>query len=475
MNFEQFDIDKRVLDAIFATGYANPTAVQKAVIPSAIEGRDIIACAPTGTGKTAAFLIPIIDFIVKNPRGTAGGKIRSLILSPTTELAFQTRDFALKLSDLLNIKVCTIVGKSGISTQLQELRAGTDIVIATPGRALDLAMRGELDLNAAEVCVIDETDRMTDLGFITDVSKLVEKMSFECQIMFFSATINKTSAKIAGKASREPMMIDITGAIAKDAVKIPENITIFSLFAEKDKKKKVVLHLLKELKNEKIIVFADAKAVVDTLSKEITGKGFECVALHGDKTLVERNYLVEKFAKGSVKILIATDIAARGLDFPDVAAVISMNIPSSATLFTHRIGRTGRMGKAGKAYCICSAQERLKFFEILGEIECKSEVFPYQPFHSDKIEGMNIEEAREFAPKAKKSENDEDLQEKINKREIAKSEKKKKEIADREAATLEKKIAKRKAHKRKIEAKYGKKETGKGKYKGLTNKKRKKK
>jgi len=468
-SFENFDIDKRVLDAIFATGYATPTAVQKAVIPAAIEGRDVIACAPTGTGKTAAFLIPIIDFIVKNPRGTAGGKIRSLILSPTTELAFQTRDFALKLSDLLNLKVSTIVGKSGISTQLQELRSGCDIVIATPGRALDLVMRGELDLDSAEICVIDETDRMTDLGFIVDVSKLVEKMSVECQIMFFSATISKSSVKIAGKASREPMIIDITGAISKEAVKIPENITTFSLFAEKDKKKKVVLHLLKELKNEKIIVFADSKTAVDSLSKEITNKGFECVSLHADKNLTERNYLTEKFSKGSVKILVATDIAARGLDFPDVAAVISMNIPSSAILFAHRIGRTGRIGKTGIAYCICSAQERLKWFEILRDIECNTEVFPYQPFHSDKIENMSEDEAREFAPKSKKRNNEEGFEERREKRE----EKKKKEIADKEAAVLEKKIANRRKHKAYIEKKYGKKETGKGKYKGLANKKRK--
>lgn len=468
-SFENFDIDKRVLDAIFSTGYANPTAVQKAVIPSAIEGRDIIACAPTGTGKTAAFLIPIIDFIVKNPRNTADGKIRSLILSPTTELAFQTRDFALKLSDLLNLKVSTIVGKSGISTQLQELRAGTDIVIATPGRALDLVNRGELDLNSAEICVIDETDRMTDLGFIADVSKIVEKMSFDCQIMFFSATISKASAKIAGKASREPMIIDVTGAISKESVKIPENITIYSLFSEKDKKKKVVLHLLKELKNEKIIIFADSRTSVDSLSKEITNKGFECVALHADKAIVERNYLVEKFSKGSVKILVATDIAARGLDFPDVTAVISMNIPSSATLFAHRIGRTGRMGKSGKAFCLCSAQERLKWYEILRETECNTEVFPYQPFHSDKIENMSEEEAREFAPKSRKKETDEDFEERIAKKE----ERKRKETADKAAAVLEKKIANRRKHKAKIEQKYGKKETNKGKYKGLSQKMRK--
>jgi len=466
--FEDFGIDKSVLDAVFSTGYASPTPIQKEVLPAAVQGRDIIACAPTGTGKTAAFLIPIVDFIVKNPKKNGNGKIRALILSPTSELAFQTRDFALKLSDLLNLKITVIVGKSGISPQLQELRTGTDIVIATPGRALDLVLRGELLLESAEICVIDETDRMTDLGFVGDVSKLVEKLSFECQIMFFSATINKTSAKIAGKASREPVVIDITKTINKALVKIPENILLNAVFVEKDKKRKTLLYLLGELKNEKIIVFADSKSGADAVSKEILQKGFGCVCIHSDKTITERNYLVEKFAKGNVKILVATDIAARGLDFPDVGIVISINVASSATLFIHRIGRCGRMGKNAKAFCFCSLQERLKWFEIMREIECNSEVFPYHPFHSEKIENTTFEEAKEFSPKTKRKET-ENFDENL----MPKSDKKQKEIEDKETAALAKKIAKRKAHKRFVEQKYGKKETGKGKHKGLSNKKRK--
>jgi ATP-dependent RNA helicase RhlE len=459
--FEDFGIDKQVITAIFSTGYATPTPIQEKVLPSAIEGRDIIACAPTGTGKTAAFLIPVIDLIVKNPQKTVAGKIRALILSPTSELAFQTRDFALKLSDLLNIKITTIVGKSGISPQLQELRAGTDIVIATPGRAAELAQRGELLIDSAEICIIDETDRMTDMGFIGDVSKLVEKLSFECQIMFFSATINKASAKIAGKASREPIIIDIKETINKANVKIPENIIVNAVYVEKDKKRKALLYLFNELKNQKIIVFCDSKSTADAISKETAQKGFECVCLHSDKAIVERNYLMEKFVKGNVKILVATDIAARGLDFPDVDAVISLSIPSSATLFVHRAGRTGRMGKTGKAFYFCSLQERLKWYEIMREANCKCEVFPYHPFHSDKIENMEIDEAKKFAPKTKREE-------------IKEPDKKQKETEDKKAAALAKKIAKRRAHKKYIEQKYGKKETGKGKYKGLANKKRKK-
>ncbi|MDR0305163.1 MAG: DEAD/DEAH box helicase [Chitinispirillales bacterium] len=466
--FERLNIDKRVLTAIFSTGYATPTTVQQEVIPPAVQGRDIIACAPTGTGKTAAFLIPIIDFIVKNPQKTTNGKIRALILSPTSELAFQTRDFALKLSDLLNIKITVIVGKSGISMQMQELRSGTDIVIATPGRALELVLRNELLAGSAEICVIDETDRMTDMGFIGDVSKLVEKLSFECQIMFFSATVNKISAKIAGKASREPIVIDITKTIGKSFVKIPENIALNIVYVEKDKKRKTLLYLIDELKKQKIIVFVDSKSIAAAVSKEITQKGFECVCVHSDKAIVERNYLIEKFTKGNVKILVATDIAARGLDFPDANVVISLNIASSATLLVHRIGRTGRMGKSGKAFCFCCAQERFKWYEFMREIECECEVFPYHPFHSEKIENMTIDEAKEFAPKTKKREvenPDEIFAEKFNK--------KQKEIENKEAAAIAKKIVKRKAHKRYIEQKYGKKETGKGKHKGLANRKRK--
>ena len=466
--FENLGIDKSVLDAVFSTGYANPTPIQREVLPAAIQGRDIIACAPTGTGKTAAFLIPIVDFIVKNPQKTGNGKIRALILSPTSELAFQTRDFALRLSDLLNLKITVVVGKSGISPQLQELRAGTDIVIATPGRALELILRGELLAESAEICVIDETDRMTDFGFIGDVSKLVEKLSFGCQIMFFSATINKTSAKIAGKASREPVVIDITKAINKALVKIPENILLNAVFVEKDKKRKTLLYLLGELKNEKIIVFADSKSGADAVSKEIAQKGFGCVCVHSDKTITERNYLVEKFAKGNAKILVATDIAARGLDFPDVGVVISMNVASSATLFIHRIGRCGRMGKSAKAFCLCSLQERFKWFEIMREVECNYEVFPYHPFHSEKIENTTFEESKEFSPKTKRKKTDE-----FDENLIPKSDKKQKEIENKETASLAKKIAKRKAHKRFVEQKYGKKETGKGKHKGLSNKKRK--
>jgi len=395
--FEDFGIEKSVLSAVFSTGYASPTAVQTKAIPLAIEGRDIIACAPTGTGKTAAFLIPIIDFIVKRPRKTASGKIRALILSPTTELAFQTRDFALKLSDLLGLKITTIVGKSGISAQLQELRSGTDIVIATPGRAAELVQRGELVISAAEICVIDETDRMTDMGFVSDVSKVAEKLSPNCQIMFFSATINKVSARIAGKASRAPITIDVKETINRVNAKIPENILLNSVYVEKDKKRKALLFLLGELKNQKIIVFTDTKANAEAISKEITQKGFDCACLHSDKTLTQRNYITEKFGKGNVKILVATDIAARGLDFSGLDAVISQNVPSSATLLVHRAGRCGRMGKAGKVFCFCEAKERLKWYEIMNETECKNEIFYYHPFHSDKIEAMTMEEARKSA------------------------------------------------------------------------------
>jgi ATP-dependent RNA helicase RhlE len=468
-SFEQFNINKRVLTAIFSTGYAVPMPVQEKVLPIAMEGRDIIVCAPTGTGKTAAFLIPIIDLIVKNPRKTANGKIRALILSPTSELAFQTRDFALKLSDLLDIKITVIVGKSGISPQLQELRAGTDIIIATPGRALELVLRNELLLDSAQICVIDETDRMTDMGFVGDVSKLVEKLSFECQIMFFSATISKISAKIAGKAAREPVLIDITQNINRSTVKIPENIIVNTIYVEKDKKRKTLLYMLNELKSQKTIIFVDSKSSADALSKEIAQKGFECACIHSSKTIVERNYLIEKFAKGNVKILVATDIAARGLDFPDTNVVISLNIASSTTLFVHRIGRTGRIGKSGKAFCFCSTHERLKWYDIAKEIDCNYETFPYHPFHSDKIENMSIEEARVFAPKTKRTveqEFDRDFEPKFDK--------KQKEVQDREVLALAKKIAKRRMHKKYIEQKYGKKETGKGKYKGLANKKRKK-
>ena len=468
--FEDFGIDRQVLNAVFSTGYANPTAVQKKVITPAIEGRDIIACAPTGTGKTAAFLIPIIDFIVKNPQKAAAGKIRALILSPTSELAFQTRDFALKISDLLNIKITTVVGKSGISAQLQELRTGTDILIATPGRAAELARRGELLLDGAEICVIDETDRMTDMGFVGEVSKLVENLSFECQIMFFSATINKTSAKIAGRASREPIVIDVGETINKTNAEIPENILVNAVYVEKDKKRKTLLFLLNELKTQKIIVFTDLKSTADAVSKEIAQKGMECVCLHSDKTLTQRNYLTEKFAKGRVKILVATDIAARGLDFPDTDAVISLNIPSSATLFVHRVGRTGRMGKAGKAFCFCSLQERFKWYEIMREANCKCEAFPYHPFHSDKIENIGFDEAIRFAKTLAKRETEENKEEKN----VVKPDKKQKEVKDLKIAALAKKTAKRRAHKKYIEQKYGKKETGKGKYKGLANGKRKK-
>ena len=398
-------MEKTVLEAVFSTGYASPTAVQAKVIPSAIERRDIIACAPTGTGKTAAFLIPIINFAVKNPRNTHGGKIRALILSPTTELAFQTRDFALKLSDSLGLKITTIVGKSGISSQLQDLRSGTDIVIATPGRAADLAQRGELAINAAEICVIDETDRMTDMGFVGDVSKIAEKLSKNCQIMFFSATITKLSARIAGKAARNPLIIDVKKTINKVNAKIPENILVNLLFVEKDKKRKALLFLLNEEKERKIIVFTDSKANAEAVSKDIAQKGFPCVCLHADKSLNQRNYISEKFAKGGVKILVATDIAARGLDFNELDAVISLNLPTSSTLLVHRAGRCGRMEKPGKVFCFCDARERSKCYEIMSETQCKNEIFYYHPFHSDKIETMTQDEAKDFARKSLKRQN----------------------------------------------------------------------
>jgi ATP-dependent RNA helicase RhlE len=238
---------------------------------------------------------------------------------------------------------------------------------------------------------------MTDMGFVSDVSKVVEKLSPNCQFMFFSATINKLSARIAGKASRAPITIDVKETINRVNAKIPENILLNSVYVEKDKKRKALLFLLGELKNQKIIVFTDTKANAEAISKEITQKGFDCACLHSDKTLTQRNYITEKFGKGNVKILVATDIAARGLDFSGLDAVISQNVPSSATLLVHRAGRCGRMGKAGKVFCFCEAKERLKWYEIMNETECKNEIFYYHPFHSDKIEAMTMEEARKSA------------------------------------------------------------------------------
>lgn len=354
MSFSDFPFSPELQQSIRERGYREPTPIQAAAIPPALEGRDLVAMAETGSGKTAAFLAPLIDDI---HRRRGGGHhvmgITALVLVPTRELAAQVhREFGM-LARHSRIRAALIVGGESMNRQLQELHHGAHVIIACPGRLIDHMERGSARLDRASFVVLDEADRMLDMGFLPQIRRIMNALPRERQTMMFSATMPPAVAQVARDFLRNPERVSI-GERAAPPSTIRQTICAVTL----DNKGPMLLEILKRREIDSAIVFTRTRSRADRVSRLLVRNGIRAVAIHGDRSQSQRNAALAGFRKGSYRVMVATDVAARGLDIPDVSHVINFDLPDEPEAYIHRIGRTARMGKSGEAISLVTPEER---------------------------------------------------------------------------------------------------------------------
>jgi len=347
MDFAEIVRDERILKAVHDLEWEEPTPVQEKVIPLASEGHDLMAQAQTGTGKTAAFAIPIIGKLEPN------GRIQCLVLTPTRELAVQVAEDFADLAKYLRLRTVPIYGGQSINVQLEKLRKRCEIVVGTPGRLMDLMRRGELAFDGLRFLVLDEADRMLDMGFIDDIEWIMQRVPKERHTMLFSATLPDTIRELARRYMRSPKEIIISG----DSLTVPQTEQVYIDVGRKNK----LWALCRILDTERpnlAIVFCSTKRMVDMLAHKLRAYGYLADGIHGDLTQAARDKVMAKVRTGKLKILVATDVAARGLDIQDVTHVVNYDVPENPEDYVHRIGRTARAGKTGKAITFVTKEER---------------------------------------------------------------------------------------------------------------------
>lgn len=376
MLFEQLELIEPILAALQTEGYASPTPIQEQSIPVVLNGRDLLGCAQTGTGKTAAFAIPVLQIL--HNRKTTGNQpkaIKALVLTPTRELAIQIDESFAAYGRNLNLKHLVIFGGVSQQPQTQALRNGVDILIATPGRLLDLLNQGYVHLSQLELFVLDEADRMLDMGFIHDVKKIITKIPAKRQTLFFSATMPPEIAKLAGTILHDPAKVEVT-PVSSTAEKIRQSV----FFVEKENKKSLLIHLLKDTAIKSVLVFTRTKHGADKVVKDLTRASITAEAIHGNKSQNARQRALGNFKSGSTRVLVATDIAARGIDVDQLSHVINFELPNVPETYVHRIGRTGRAGADGTAFSFCDAEEKEYLRDIQKLINLSVPVTADHPF-----------------------------------------------------------------------------------------------
>lgn len=353
MHFSELPLNKTILKAITQKGYDAPTPIQEKTIPLVLDNKDVIASAQTGTGKTAAFALPIIEKLIWHQDSKKKSKkIRCLVVSPTRELAIQIQDDFKTYAKYTNLRTAVVFGGASIEPQKDVINKGVDILIATPGRLLDLRKQEIVNLSYIQTLVLDEADLMLDMGFIDDVKKIVKLCPKNRQVLLFSATMPKKVTQLASTILNNPEKVEI--AATSSAAK---NVIQELYYVPKPKKMELCLHLLRNTIKGSILIFRRTKFGVDKLEKSLGRNGYDVSTIHGDKTQSARQEALNKFKKGDVNILIATDVAARGIDISDLDAVINFDLPNIPETYVHRIGRTGRAGKSGHSYSFCGADE----------------------------------------------------------------------------------------------------------------------
>lgn len=359
MTFKELNLIEPILRALENEGYKNPTPIQEQAIPIILEGKDLLGCAQTGTGKTAAFAIPVIQVLHNTTNNNKKRAIRALILTPTRELAIQIDESLAAYGKHTSLKHTVVYGGVSQKSQTDSLRRGVDILVATPGRLMDLMNQGFISLDRIEMFILDEADRMLDMGFINDIRKVIVKLPVERQTLFFSATMAKDILKLAEQILNRPEKVQVS-PVSSTANTVQQEV----YYVEKNDKKKLLNHLLQNGEFNSVLVFTRTKHGADRVTKDLNKAGFPAEAIHGNKSQNARQKALANFKTGKSRVLVATDIAARGIDVDDLALVINFELPNQAETYVHRIGRTGRAGANGKAISFCDSEERAYLKDI---------------------------------------------------------------------------------------------------------------
>ena len=379
MLFTDLNIIKPILDALHEEGYVKPTPIQEAAIPHVLAQKDLLGCAQTGTGKTAAFAIPMLQLLAKPTSMASGGPrpIRALILTPTRELAIQIQESFDAYGRHLRLKNLVIFGGVNQNPQVDTLRRGVDVLVATPGRLLDLYSQGHVQLKDVEIFVLDEADRMLDMGFVHDVKKILTKLPAKKQTLFFSATMPPEIQHLANSILHQPEKVTVTPPSTT-----AETIEQWLYFVDKNNKRDLLAHILKDQQIETALVFTRTKHGADKVVKDLHKMGISAEAIHGNKSQNARQRALSNFKNRTTRILVATDIAARGIDVDDLTHVINYEIPEIAETYVHRIGRTGRAGANGISFTFCEAEETADLRDIQKLIGKAIPVQEHHPWHT---------------------------------------------------------------------------------------------
>ena len=387
MDFESLNLCQPLLAALDEIGYVTPTPIQEQAIPLLIEGNDMLGCAQTGTGKTAAFSLPILDAMTEDP-WLGKRRIRALMLCPTRELASQIRDNVEEYARHLDIRSMVMFGGVSQRPQVKLLRQGVDILIATPGRLLDLIGQGHVDLSYIQFLVLDEADRMLDMGFIRDIRKILALIPENRQSLLFSATMPPSIVELSRDILYEPVRVEVS----------PESTTVEAIeqslmFVMKKDKRDLLTHLIRDENPEKVLVFSRTKHGCNRIVKQLAQDEIEALAIHGNKSQGAREKALGRFREGSLQVLVATDVASRGIDVSDISHVINLDLPNESEVYVHRIGRTGRAGQGGIAIAFCDENEGEYLRGIEKIIRQEIPVDEDHPFHSEKAKSRKGEKA----------------------------------------------------------------------------------
>lgn len=352
MTFKELNISEPILKALEDVKYETPTPIQEKAIPAALGGRDLLGLAQTGTGKTAAFAIPIIQHLNQPQPRSQRREIKALILCPTRELAIQISDSFSDYGKYTNLRHTVVFGGVNQNPQVDKLRNGIDILIATPGRLLDLIGQKHISLRHITHFVLDEADRMLDMGFIHDIKRILPMLPVRKQTLFFSATMPSAIAELSKSILFKPVKVEVTPTAS-----VVDLIDQHLYFVEKPQKGDLLFTLLKQDKERSVLVFSRTKHGADKIAKALSRRGIDCEAIHGNKTQTARQRALTNFKSRKTRVIIATDIAARGIDIENLEMVINYDLPDVAETYVHRIGRTGRAGNRGTALTFCSEEE----------------------------------------------------------------------------------------------------------------------
>lgn len=378
MNFEQLGLIKPILDALKTKGYEQPTPIQQKAIPPILEGKDLLGSAQTGTGKTAAFAIPILQNLTN--KDVSRNQIKALILTPTRELAIQIQDNFQDYSTNLKLKSMVIFGGVKQHQQEQQLKRGVDILIATPGRLLDFISQGIIKLHHLEIFVLDEADRMLDMGFVHDVKRILKLIPAKRQNLFFSATMPKEIAKLASEILVNPVRVEVA-PVSSTADTIQQSI----YFVEKDYKTDLLIHLLEDPKLDQVLVFSRTKHGADKIARKLHQSKISAEAIHGNKSQNARQNALNNFKSKKTRVLVATDIAARGIDIDELKYVVNYELSDVSETYVHRIGRTGRAGAEGTSFSFVDGLDLANLRNTEKLIGKKIPVVKDHPYHTDNL------------------------------------------------------------------------------------------